>query len=541
MHRLGASQGRKHRIAGGVRSAFSDPFGDPFIERHRVSIHVEIRESPLVLRPGLHHAADAIGNLPGVTNQGLLHLHVVLFPGIEGLVRRGGIDVFGGRIEVIRGVGQQGAGKIRRPAECGNVLSGDGDRRVALAGLNGRRPRRHDLDLRVHPPHRLREHVVLDPVLIGGHEAHLLCVPHLIADVPPGHLVRLRMAIGGPPLAHRRIHRTADVLDLFSGRMRVAETGIHANVRFQVEQLVEDHVVVDAQVVLLHFAPGGVEARGPFVGVADGIPPVPGGDHIPTRPAEHRRPDLLHLRDQIRAIAVQVVGRHQRHGADVERPFPGSHDFEAGVGAVRPGREAQGKLGVFGSERLDGDGLPVARIGTPDEADLHFRPRIGRQDHAAGVLPAFSESQARLLDAMRRGGLQLHHGAVLAHVDLLPVHHYELVRTQGPKPGRRGPSPAPRGSFGFLAGVHRMEELPVSEHLGPKAALVVGLMKFREKPIHVRGDGRTSLGGVDRHSYWLRASTVGKKTDGHRRQQDLEESLRLHESPHLFLPNDLGL
>ena len=101
---------------------------------------------------------------------------------------------------------------------------------------------------------------------------------------------------------------------------------------------------------------------------------------------------------------------------------------------------------------------------------------------------------------MRRGGLQFHHGAVIAHVDLLPVHHYEFVRTQGPEPGRRGSSPAPRGSFGFLAGVHRMEELPVSEHLGPKAALVVGLMKFREKTIHVWGDGRTRLGRVDRHS-----------------------------------------
>jgi hypothetical protein len=86
-----------------------------------------------------------------------------------------------------------------------------------------------------------------------------------------------------------------------------------------------------------------------------------------------------------------------------------------------------------------------------------------------------------------------------------------------------------------------MEELPVSEHLGPKAALVVGLMKFREKPIHVWGDGRTRLGGVDRHSYLLRTPTVSKKTDGHRRQQYPEESLCLHESPHLFLACRLGL
>jgi hypothetical protein len=86
-----------------------------------------------------------------------------------------------------------------------------------------------------------------------------------------------------------------------------------------------------------------------------------------------------------------------------------------------------------------------------------------------------------------------------------------------------------------------MEELPVSEHLGPKAALVVGLMKFREKTIHVWGDRRTRSGRVDRHSYLLRAPTVGKKTDGHRRQQNLKKSLCPHESPHLFLRCHLGL
>ena len=159
------------------------------------------------------------------------------------------------------------------------------------------------------------------------------------------------MAVGGAPLAHRRVHRTVDVFDLFRGRMRVAETGVHADVGLHVEQLIEDHVLVDPQVVLLHFVPGGVQARGPLVGIADGIPPVPGGDHVPSRPAEHGRTDLFHLLDQIGAIAVEVVRGHQRHGADVERPFPGSRDFQAGVVGIRPGREAQGKLGVFGSER----------------------------------------------------------------------------------------------------------------------------------------------------------------------------------------------
>jgi hypothetical protein len=79
-----------------------------------------------------------------------------------------------------------------------------------------------------------------------------------------------------------------------------------------------------------------------------------------------------------------------------------------------------------------------------------------------------------------------------------------------------------------------MEELPVSEHLGPKAALVVGLVKFREKPVHVWGDGRTGPGRIDRHRYLLRAPTRGKKNDGHCRRQN-PESWHPHESPHLVL------
>ena len=230
-------------------------------------------------------------------------------------------------------------------------------------------------------PHGLREHVVLDPVLIDRHEAHLRSVPHFIADVPPGHLVRLRMTVGGAPLAHRRVHRTVDVLHFFRGGMRVAKAGVYANVRLHVEQLVEDHVLVDAQVVLLHFVPGGVQARGPLVGIADGIPPVPAGDHVPSRPAEHGRTDLFHLLDQVGAISRRCCPRasatRRRCGTSLSRfrRFPG------GASSVSaPAVKLKGNLAYSVRRRLIGMVCRSAGIGPPDEADRHFRAGIGRQD-----------------------------------------------------------------------------------------------------------------------------------------------------------------
>ena len=339
------------------------------------------------------------------------------------------------------------------------------------------------------------------------------------------------MAVGGAPLPHRRVHRTVDVLHFFGGRMRVAEAGVHADVRLHAEQLVEDHVVVDPQVVLLHFVPGGVKARGPLVGVADGIPPVPGGDHVPARPAEHRRADLFHLLDQIGAKAIDVVRGHQRHGADVERPFPGSRDFQAGVVGIRAGRETQGKLGVLGSERLDGDRLPVAGIGSPDQADLHLRAGIARQDHAAGVLPPFSQPQARLLDAVRRGGLEFDHRAVLTHAGLLPVHGDELVRAQRVSTGRRWPLPAPREWVRGPARSRRDRKTSGLRASRPKSRPRCWPRSSVKKPYMYGEMGAPVLVASTVIVTCCALDCVREKTDGHCRQENPEESLFAHESP----------
>jgi hypothetical protein len=56
-------------------------------------------------------------------------------------------------------------------------------------------------------------------------------------------------------------------------------------------------------------------------------------------------------------------------------------------------------------------------------------------------------------------------------------------------------------------------------------------MKFREKPIHVGGDGRTRLGRIDRHSYLLCIDKVCQTTDEQCRHYHFENHMFIHRLP----------
>ena len=99
----------------------------------------------------------------------------------------------------------------------------------------------------------------------------------------------------------------------------VAQPAVDGDVGLGLEQPAEGHELVDAEVVVLDALPGRVLARRAAVAVADAVVPVVAADEIAARPAIDRRVEFLEQRERVGPHAVDVVGRHERDGADAER------------------------------------------------------------------------------------------------------------------------------------------------------------------------------------------------------------------------------
>ena len=65
-------------------------------------------------------------------------------------------------------------------------------------------------------------------------------------------------------------------------------------------------------------------------------------DEIAARPAIDRRVEFLEQGQRIGAHAVDVVGRHERDGADPQRSLPGGDDFQPALVRIGGGREMPG-------------------------------------------------------------------------------------------------------------------------------------------------------------------------------------------------------
>ncbi len=118
----------------------------------------------------------------------------------------------------------------------------------------------------------------------------------------------------------------------------------------------------------------------------------------------------------------------------MKRPASGSDDFQSPSISVPSRSELQGKPGIVLLKRADGYCLAVIRVWPPDEADIDFGSGIARKENPPGVLPVLTQSQACLLDAVRRRALELDERSVFADVRILGVHHHELIGTHGPPP-----------------------------------------------------------------------------------------------------------
>ena len=87
--------------------------------------------------------------------------------------------------------------------------------------------------------HFPRKIVVLDHEVFQVGVADLKCAPWLVPDIPVLDVVGLRMAVLcalSTPVGGRR---TVQILDLFCGRVSVAEPRIHCDVRIDIDQLAE--------------------------------------------------------------------------------------------------------------------------------------------------------------------------------------------------------------------------------------------------------------------------------------------------------------
>ena len=257
-------------------------------------------------------------------------------------------------------------------------------------------------------------------------------------------------------------------------RPRVAKAAVHRDVRLGANQPAERHELVDPDVVVLHALPRGVLARRPPVALADAVAPVVAAHEVAAGPAVDRRVQLAQQRQRVGAEALDVVGRHERHGADPDSALSAGGDLQPRVIGRCAGREGNRIRPVALVERPDGHRLPVRRPGAPHEADFD-RPGLRRalqRPAAAGVARASHDAEAGLGEARRPArAVQLELRRVRPHERLRPRHRH-AARLAEDRPRR-------------LPFRHGVEELPVVDHLGPDATVDAAAQMLDELAVDV--------------------------------------------------------
>ena len=179
-------------------------------------------------------------------------------------------------------------------------------------------------------------------------------------------------------------------------RPRVAEAGIDGDVGLDVEQAAERDELIRADVVGLHRVPDRIEDRRALVEIADRVAPLVGGDEVAAGEAENAGVQLLQRGDDLGAKALDVVGRHQRDRADVERsvPVPAISMRASSVSALA--RNLNGKLAIGGGKRRKRTVWRSAASLPQIRRHLHDRAGRAGQHDASGVRFPFAHSNARL-------------------------------------------------------------------------------------------------------------------------------------------------
>ncbi len=136
--------------------------------------------------------------------------------------------------------------------------------------------------------HCASDQVVLQHVLVELHETELPPTPHLVADTPVFDGERFSVSILDSPRAADRVDRAVAVVDLLSGGIVIAESGVGGDHRLGVDLTTKVDEFVDADVVMLDSGPSGIVTGRAAIAVADAVAPIVAADEVATRPAIHR-------------------------------------------------------------------------------------------------------------------------------------------------------------------------------------------------------------------------------------------------------------
>ena len=124
------------------------------------------------------------------------------------------------------------------------------------------------------------------------------------------------VAVFNAPLAADRVFGAVDIFDFLRGGIVVAEAGVHGDHRLGVDFMAEIEELVDADIVGIDAGPGRILARRAAVARADAVAPVVAADKVAAGPAVDRRIQLLEQSKRVATKTANVVGRHERDGAD---------------------------------------------------------------------------------------------------------------------------------------------------------------------------------------------------------------------------------
>src|SRR5208337_2424533 len=133
-------------------------------------------------------------------------------------------------------------------------------------------------------------------------------------------------------------------------------------------------------------------------------------------------------------------------------------------------RKSQRELSVLIGERGTRDDLRVVFSRSPGQRNLDLAARSSAKINPPVLFLAIDQSKARLLDTVRRGGVERDARALVAHKRFLLVHDNHVFgadRMPLAKPHAEWATLRPGRSFGLL-GSNREVEFSVIEHLSPK-------------------------------------------------------------------------
>ncbi len=304
---------------------------------------------------------------------------------------------------------------------------------------------------------------------------------HLVAHTPELDSVRFGMTVLGAAGTHGGRGRTIGVLQFVNCVLNATQSAVDGDVRFGSEQTTELHELVHAKVVVFHAGPSRVLAGRTTIPIPNPILPVVPADEVPTGPTIDGGVQLFEQGQRVRAQTVDVIGRHERHRAQVTWFAIKGNSQSRLIGRFR-GRELDCVPYVFSG--ITGK-RAATRRGTERHSDMGGLGTGALGPNMTDVFLSLDQSQIMLLnpgpcrDARR----------VLADERTFLV-HLDRVRRSHDFP-RRGGDDRERSTLrgtvtvGRVLSGNRIVELAVLQHLGPNPSIDAPSEVFDELAVNV--------------------------------------------------------